>query len=96
MRFLPEYDNVLLGHADRTRIAPPGVSRWTEVGWGAVLVDGVVAARWKMDREKEAAVLRIEPFRRIPRADRTAVEDEGIRLLDFLADGVGQHQVRLI
>ena len=52
VRFLPEYDNILLGHDDRGRIVSPGVSPWTEVGWGSVLVDGFGSARWKMERDR--------------------------------------------
>jgi hypothetical protein len=46
-RFLPEYDNVLLSHADRSRVTggpvalPPGGTR------GTVLVDGFVAGTWR-------------------------------------------------
>ncbi len=52
VRFLPEYDNVLLSHADRTRffdadvsaLYPPG-----RLGRGHVLVDGTVQATWIVD-----------------------------------------------
>ena len=35
------------------RLAAQRRPTWTEVGWGTVLVDGFVAARWKLDREDE-------------------------------------------
>jgi hypothetical protein len=46
-RLLPEYDNVLLGHADRSRFfAGDAVPK----GWaGNVLVDGIFAGSWKRD-----------------------------------------------
>jgi hypothetical protein len=52
VRFLPEYDNLLLSHADRTRFVsgdvsplyPPG-----RLGRGHVLVDGTVQATWVVD-----------------------------------------------
>ena len=52
VRFLPEYDNVLLSHADRTRffdgdvsaLYPPG-----RLGRGHVLVDGTVQATWLLE-----------------------------------------------
>ena len=81
VRFLPEYDNVLLGHDDRSRIVSPGVTPWTEVGWGSVLVDGFGSARWKMEREREAATLLVEPFGKLPRAAKAEVAEEGARLL---------------
>jgi hypothetical protein len=96
VRFLPEYDNVLLGHADRSRIVAPDTEPWTEVGWGCVLVDGFTAARWKLEREKDAAILLIDPFRRLPRADRAEVTEEGTRLLFFLAKDATSHDVRFV
>jgi hypothetical protein len=96
VRFLPEYDNVLLGHADRSRIVPPGIPPWTEVGWGTVLVDGFVRARWRLDRGKGSASLRIEPFARISRVDRSSVEDESHRLIALLAADAASWDVRLL
>ena len=94
VRFLPEYDNALLGHADRSRIVAPDTKPWTEVGWGCVLVDGFTAARWRLERDKDVATLRIEPFRRLPRVDRADVTEEGTRLLLFLAKDATSHDVR--
>lgn len=95
VRFLPEYDNVLLGHADRSRIVGPGVRPWTEIGWGSVLVDGFGAARWKLGREKDTATLRVEPFRRLTRTERGDVTEEGARLAAFLAEDAGSRDVRV-
>jgi hypothetical protein len=85
VRFLPEYDNVTIGHKDRTRIVPEGIPRFTEVGWGSVLVDGMVAARWRLVETKAVARLRIEPFRRLGREERTETQEEAARLATFLA-----------
>jgi len=93
-RFLPEYDNVGLAHADRSRIVDAEMKGWTEVGWGSVLVDGFGSARWKVERERDTATLRIEPFRKLPRADRAAVSQEGARLLAFLAVDATKQRVR--
>jgi hypothetical protein len=88
VRFLPEYDNVVIGHKDRTRIVPEGVPRWTDVGWGSVLVDGVCSARWRLFEDRSGAVLRVEPFRRLSRQERSDVDEEAARLGMFLvADG---------
>jgi hypothetical protein len=94
VRFLPEYDNVGLGHKDRSRIIPDGVTQWTEVGWGAVLADGFGAARWKLSRDGDDATLRVEPFGKLGRADRAAVSEEGERLAAFLAPESGRRTVR--
>ena len=94
VRFLPEYDNAFIAHADRSRILPPGVAPWTEAGWGPVLVDGFSTARWRLERAKDAATLRIEPFRTLSRATRDDVAEEAERLVGFLAPDAGARQVR--
>jgi Winged helix DNA-binding domain len=94
-RFLPEYDNVMLGHKDRGRIVPPtGVPAWTDVGWGTVLVDGFVAARWKLEQDATEATLWVEPFGKLPRGERSAVSEEGKRLAGFLAPDATRRRVR--
>jgi hypothetical protein len=94
VRFLPEYDNVALGHKDRSRIIPEGVTQWTEVGWGAVLVDGFAAARWRLSTGGGRATVRIEPFRRLSRLERGAVSEEGARLAMFLAPEAERRDAR--
>ena len=94
VRFLPEYDNVGLGHKDRSRIIPDGVVQWTEVGWGGVLVDGFAAARWRLWTEGGDAILRVEPFGKLRRDDRAAVSEEGERLAAFLAPETERRTVR--
>ncbi len=91
-RFLPEYDNVLLSHADRTRIAARGdVTRvFTK---GGLLVDGFLAGRWGVKRARGSARLEVELFRRLPKADRSAAVEEGERLLVFLAPDAGTRAV---
>jgi DNA glycosylase AlkZ-like len=85
VRFLPEYDNVTIGHKDRTRIVPKGIPRFTEVGWGSVLADGMVAARWRLVESKAASTLRVEPFGRMTREERAEAREEAARLAAFLA-----------
>lgn len=95
VRFLPEYDNVVLGHKDRGRVLAPGVAQWTDVGWGTVLIDGFTAARWRLQRDKDAATVRVESFRTLGRPDKTAVFDEGGRLLRFLAPNARTQDLRI-
>jgi hypothetical protein len=65
VRFLPEYDNVLLAHADRSRFVdrdlralyPPG-----RLGRGHVLVDGMLRATWIVaDHRVEVLHLDLSP-----------------------------------
>jgi hypothetical protein len=82
VRFLPEYDNVLLGHADRSRIVAPGTKPLNGVGWGMVLVDGFTAARWRLD--PKAGVMNVESLRKLTKVERDEVEEEAGRLAAFL------------
>jgi hypothetical protein len=85
VRFMPEYDNASIGFRDRSRIVPAGVSLWTNAGWGTVLVDGRIAARWRLTSRRRTAELRVEPFRRLSRPEASDLTEEGIRLAAFLA-----------
>jgi hypothetical protein len=97
-RFLPEYDNVLLGHADRSRIIPSGRAIPLPPGNGAamgtVLLDGMFAGTWRVTRERGGAMLSIQPFEPIARSARIGVEEEGHRLLAFRGDTGGRIVVR--
>jgi len=81
VRFLPEFDNSLLSHADRTRIiAPehrPHVFTNNGIIRGTVLVDGFVAATWKLG----PSALTVTPL--VPIADRDEVVAEAHRLAAF-------------
>ncbi|HEX2647076.1 MAG TPA: winged helix DNA-binding domain-containing protein, partial [Candidatus Dormibacteraeota bacterium] len=86
VRFLPDYDNILLGHADRTRIMPSGkhLGMFSSNGvmQGAVLVDGFVRAMWVPDRTG----LVISPFEKpLPKAEQRAIAEEASRLVELLA-----------
>jgi hypothetical protein len=93
-RFLPDYDNALLGHKDRTRIMAHEHRKL--VGRPTVLVDGFAIGSWKMRREGGVATLVVEMLKRISKQDRAAVSDEGARLLDFLAADAQKKDVRIV
>lgn len=97
-RFLPEYDNLVLAYADRTRMLTREAQEaiWTKNGLLATaLVDGTVAASWKIVRDRKRATLAIDPVRRIAKSDRNALVDEGLRLLAF-SDPELTHDVRFV
>jgi hypothetical protein len=96
-RFLPEYDNAFLGHADRARIVAPEDAPLIRVENGFVspfLVDGFVRGTWKVERAKDAATLLVEPARPLSRGVRAAVGEEARRLLAFLAPEARRRGVR--
>jgi hypothetical protein len=83
VRFLPDYDNVLLGHADRSRILPEGFTAGDVIGRPTVLVDGFVGGFWTFDRSTNE--LAVTPIRRLSTPDRRAVLDEAHALSELLA-----------
>jgi hypothetical protein len=99
VRFLGEYDNVLLGHADRRRIIPADFPWEAMLAPGRfvnnLLVDGMLRATWWIEREgKRHATLAIRPFRRLARADRAEVTAEAERMIDFAAADAEIRDVR--
>jgi hypothetical protein len=96
-RFLPEYDNLLLGHDDRSRMLSEAEQRaiWTRNGLlSTALVDGRVAATWRISRERTRATLLVDPLKKIARADRAALAEEGERLLAFTDPEAATRTVR--
>jgi hypothetical protein len=100
VRFLPEFDNVLLSYADRTRIMTEehrkrlfGVKNG--VFPGTFLVDGFVRGSWRVTKERKSAVLTITPWARTANKDLAALTKEGMRLLDFTAAAAETKDVRI-
>ncbi len=99
VRFLPEYDNVLLGLADRSRFMPGGEQLKLDVGmrsYGGVLVDGEYSAMWRIERANGTATMLVEQVVPLRDGDAQEVVDEGARLLSFLTTGGQQQFVRLV
>ena len=92
-RFLPEYDNILIGHDDRTRVIDPAY-RYS-IFMGTLLVDGFVQGTWGIKRAGDATTLAIEPLRRLTQAERSAVAEEGERLVTFVAGDAPHREVRI-
>jgi len=97
-RFLPEFDNLILSHADRTRIIANDYRKVIASKNGmvpaTVLVDGFVRGTWKTERTRGKATLVIEPFEPLPRSDRDALIEEGEQLVRFVGDGAKAFEVR--
>jgi len=95
-RFLPEYDNAVLGHADRTRIVTEENRKHArDVGGSPVLVDGYVRGMWKIEKQGGKATLVITSWESVAKRDRAALAEEGARLLAFIAPDA-QHDLRLV
>jgi hypothetical protein len=99
VRFLPYYDNVLLGHADRTRIVPDEPRAPMFPGYngnlGGLLVDGFFRGLWRLEREKGSATLLIEVTKPLSKRHHWAVTAEGGRMLAFAAADATERDVRI-
>ncbi|SIM84391.1 winged helix DNA-binding domain-containing protein [Micromonospora cremea] len=82
VRFLPAFDNAILGYHDRSRIVDDAHRGLSVAGERAVLVDGRVAATWSV----AGGTVTVNPLRRLSRADRAAVAEQGRALASFLSD----------
>jgi hypothetical protein len=88
VRFLPEFDNLLLAHADRRRSVAEKHRHhlFTKnlLVPATFLVDGFVAGVWRVERAKNEARLVLAPFDRLDRRVRLALHEEGEQLLRFI------------
>ncbi|GAA3099717.1 winged helix DNA-binding domain-containing protein [Streptosporangium carneum] len=83
VRFLPAFDNAILGYHDRGRIIDDAHRGLSVAGARVVLVDGRVAGTWTV----ETGTVVVAPLNGFSPADRTAVAEEGSALASFLSDG---------
>jgi hypothetical protein len=83
-RLVPRFDNLILSHADRTRIlgdVPPSrLVTKNGIVHATILVDGFVVGMWQL--EKGRVVL--EPFDRLDPAVRRELKEEAARLEAFV------------
>jgi hypothetical protein len=82
-RLIAPFDNLVLGHADRTRVISDETRKrlFTVNGVfpGFLLVDGFVAGTWRL----EGTTLRLEADRGVRAGERDGLIEEGWRLLSF-------------
>ncbi len=83
-RFLPDFDNAALAHADRARIVA-GAPQRRSLSPKTFLIDGFVHGSWRIIRGRSILTLEITPFAEMSRTARIALAEEGMRLLTFLA-----------
>ncbi|WP_017601966.1 winged helix DNA-binding domain-containing protein [Nocardiopsis lucentensis] len=99
-RFLYDFDNLLRGHADRSRVISAEDLRRICARNGmppaTVLVDGEVSAAWKVVRTRAATAVEVVPFRPLTSAETDEVTAEGLRLLRFLEPDRDGHEIRVL
>ena len=101
VRYLYDYDNLLLSHADRSRFFVERYARQVfpdNVQPRIVLIDGAADASWLIQRSKttsDAAVVIVRPFRRLTRQEKDALTAEGVELAQWLEPGARTHDVSI-
>jgi hypothetical protein len=84
-RLVPRFDNLVLSHADRSRIlgdvAPSQIVTTNGLVHATILVDGFVSGTWQLDGGR----VRLEPFGKLDAGVRRALKDEAEVLEDFVA-----------
>ena len=98
-RLVPEYDNLILSHDDRTRILSEGDRKrlfsLLNVFPGTVLLGGFARGMWRLGRSRDTATLTVELFGdRVPARDRDEVTAEAGRVLAFAAPDASVRDVR--
>lgn len=98
-RFLPEFDSLLLAHADRSRVIsdedrPAVVTKNLRVR-ATFLIDGFAHGTWEIKRTRRTATLAIAPFRSLPRRETAALMAEGESLLSFTDGDASAREITL-
>jgi Winged helix DNA-binding domain len=92
-RFLPEYDNVVLSHADRSRVLPEAFRKRGAIGAPTFLLDGFVSGTWRLRMDDGTARLAIAPYEKLSPHARDEVTAEAGRLAAFLAPDASSRDV---
>jgi|CZKU01.1.fsa_nt_gi hypothetical protein len=98
LRFLPEFDNLVLAHTDRRRFVADAHKKRVYLPGLRVaptfLLDGFVAGTWSTERTKKDATLTIDPFEPLAKKARTDLEAEASRLVRFVEPAATAFTVR--
>ncbi|MEV7421398.1 winged helix DNA-binding domain-containing protein [Streptomyces sp. NPDC091212] len=89
VRFLPAFDNAILGYHDRGRVIDVPHLGLSVAGHRTVLVDGRVTATWAVRDHR----LRISPLRALTAPEQEAVRAEAQGLATFLDEGIEHVQL---
>jgi hypothetical protein len=94
VRFLPGFDNIVLSHADRTRIMADEhrkrVTTKNLLVLPTFLVDGFVAGTWNSTSMKASACVTLSPFARLRADAKARLAEEGEKLARFIMPQAGR------
>jgi Winged helix DNA-binding domain len=87
VRFLPAFDNAVLGYDDRSRVIDTEHRGLSVAGARVVLVDGRVSATWQPIPTVQGVRVAVQPLRRLGPSEVDQVRAEATELARFLGDG---------
>ena len=100
VRYLPEFDNLVLAYDDRTRVIAdehrPLVTTKNLRVKATFLVDGVVAGIWALAVKRKVATLELLPFARLTKRVLTELTVEGEALARFAEPEAKDHAVAVV
>ncbi|MBO0782557.1 MAG: AlkZ family DNA glycosylase [Ktedonobacteraceae bacterium] len=99
VRFIPDFDNLVLAHADRQRVIPDHYRPYVFPGNSMVLptflIDGFVSGVWHIERTPAVVRLIIQPFEPLPASTSQELQAEGHRLLTWAAEKIDTFEIVL-
>ncbi len=97
VRYLPEFDNLVLAHDDRSRVIAdehrPFVTTKNLRVKATFLVDGIVAGIWTSEVKRKVATLRLEPFVKLSERVAKELKSEGEALLRFVEPEAKDYEI---
>jgi DNA glycosylase AlkZ-like len=96
VRFLPEYDNLIIARSDERVLAREHRSSVFLPGLRVlpiILADGLAVGTWKVERKKDDATLAVGTFKPLPRRVRQELEEEGAALVRFVEPDATRAQI---
>ncbi|MFC0113451.1 winged helix DNA-binding domain-containing protein [Kibdelosporangium aridum] len=95
VRYLYDFDNLLLSHHDRSRVLIDYSQQRPRNGMlpRLFLVDGFTTGWWTVEKAKDEAVLVVHPYRNLLKKEVSALTKEGLSLLEFYAPDA-EHDIR--
>ena len=97
VHFLPAYDNLVYGYADRRRVIADEHRSFLSSGNIAVtifLVDGFARGMWKVEQQGALTRLVIEPFEPLSLVVQNELRKEGARLIRWILDGTETFEIQ--
>lgn len=98
VRFLGEFDNVALSHADRARIIDAEDAKRFNLSKNgrrahAVLIDGMINATWRIEAKRGEARLIVTPFRKLPKPTLDELSAEAEQLAKLVEPGADSYVI---